>query len=76
MPRRIFIGKVISNSCDKSVVVKVTRRIMHPIYKKFVKRSHNFMAHDVLNTFKIGDDVKIRESRPYSKRKTWEVISK
>jgi small subunit ribosomal protein S17 len=74
MPRRVFLGKVVSDSCDKSIVVRVTRRIMHPIYKKFIKRSRNFMAHDVFNSFKIGDLVRIRESKPFSKRKTWEVI--
>lgn len=74
MPRRIFKGEVVSNACDKSVVVKVTKRVMHPIYKKFVKCSKKFMAHDESNNFNIGDIVKIRESRPFSKRKTWEVI--
>jgi len=74
MPRRVFFGEVVSDSCNKSVVVNVTKRIMHPIYKKFVKRSKRFMAHDVNNDHKVGDFVKIRESRPFSKRKNWEVI--
>ena len=74
MPRRVFSGKVVSDSCDKSVLVVVVRRVMHPIYKKFINRSKKFMAHDELNSFKVGDVVKIRESRPFSKRKTWEVI--
>jgi small subunit ribosomal protein S17 len=74
MPKRVFLGKVVSDSCDKSVLVNVTRRVMHPIYKKFVKRSKKFMAHDELNRFKVGDFVKIKESRPFSKRKTWEVV--
>lgn len=74
MPKRVFLSKVVSDSCDKSVLVNVTRRVMHPIYKKFVKRSKKFMAHDELNRFKVGDFVKIKESRPFSKRKTWEVV--
>jgi len=74
MPRRVFSGKVVSDACDKSVLVIVVRRVMHPIYKKFINRSKKFMAHDELNSFKVGDLVKIRESRPFSKRKTWEVI--
>jgi small subunit ribosomal protein S17 len=75
MPRRIFSGEVVSDSCEKSVVVKVTKRIMHPIYKKFVKRSKKFMAHDENNSYKVGDFVKIRESKPFSKRKSWEVLT-
>ena len=74
MPKRILQGEVVSSACEKSVVVKVTRRVMHPLYKKFVKRSQKFMAHDAENTFKVGDAVRIRECRPFSKRKRWEVI--
>jgi len=74
MPRRVFSGKVVSDSCDKSILVLVVRRVIHPIYKKFINRSKKFMAHDELNSFKVGDHVKIRESRPFSKRKTWEVV--
>ena len=53
----------------------VERQVMHPVYKKFVKRSKKFAAHDENNQFKVGDIVKIEESRPYSKTKTWTVIS-
>jgi small subunit ribosomal protein S17 len=74
MPRRVFVGEVISDKCNKSIVVRVTKRVIHPIYKKFVKCSKKFMAHDECNTFNIGDIVTIRESRPFSKRKSWEVI--
>ncbi|MGN0914015.1 MAG: 30S ribosomal protein S17, partial [Alphaproteobacteria bacterium] len=59
---------------DKTVVVSVERQVMHPVYKKFVKRSKKYAAHDENNQFKIGDIVKIEESRPYSKTKAWTVI--
>ena len=74
MPKRILQGEVVSNACDKSIVVEVTRRVMHPLYKKFVKHSSKFMAHDAQNSFKVGDTVRIRECRPFSKRKRWEVL--
>jgi len=59
---------------DKTVVVKVERRIMHPLYKKFIRRSKKYAAHDENNAVKVGDLVKIRECRPLSKRKRWEVV--
>ena len=59
---------------DKTVVVKVERRVMHPIYKKFIRRSKKYAAHDELNQFKVGDVVRIRECVPFSKTKTWEVL--
>jgi small subunit ribosomal protein S17 len=59
---------------DKTVVVSVERRLMHPIYKKFIRRSKNYAAHDESNVAKVGDVVKIRECRPISKRKRWEVV--
>ncbi len=74
MPKRILEGVVVSNKMDKTVVVKVERSIQHPIYKKFMKRSKKYMAHDEGNVFKEGDKVKILESRPLSKNKKWEVI--
>jgi small subunit ribosomal protein S17 len=67
-------GVVVSDKMDKSVVVKVERRIMHPLYKKFIRRSKRYAAHDPDNTIKIGDVVRIRECRPISKRKRWEVV--
>ena len=75
MPKRILQGVVVSDKQDKTVVVSVERQVMHPVYKKFVKRSKKFAAHDENNQFKVGDIVKIEESRPYSKTKTWTVIS-
>ena len=75
MPKRILQGAVVSDKQDKTVVVSVERQVMHPVYKKFVKRSKKFAAHDENNQFKVGDIVKIEESRPYSKTKTWTVIS-
>ena len=75
MPKRILQGVVVSDKQDKTVVVSVERQVMHPVYKKFVKISKKFAAHDENNQFKVGDIVKIEESRPYSKTKTWTVIS-
>lgn len=74
MPKRILQGVVTSDKMDKTVVVSVERRVMHPIYKKFIRRSKKYHAHDENNEFKAGDTVKIRECRPISKTKTWEVI--
>mgnify|MGYP000773129718 FL=1 len=75
MPKRILQGVVVSDKQDKTVVVSVERQIMHPVYKKIVKRSKKFAAHDENNQFKVGDIVSIEESRPYSKTKTWTVVS-
>ena len=74
MPRRVLQGVVVSDKMEKTVVVKVERRIMHPLYKKFIRRTKKYAAHDETNTLKIGDIAKIRECRPLSKRKRWEVI--
>jgi len=74
MPKRILQGVVVSDAADKTVVVRVERKIMHPLYKKFIRRSKKFMAHDEQNACKSGDRVSIRECRPISKRKTWEVL--
>tara|TARA_Y100001936_G_C15861037_1_gene552480 strand:- start:378 stop:620 length:243 start_codon:yes stop_codon:yes gene_type:complete len=75
MPKRILSGKVISSNSNKTIVVKVTRRFKHKLYKKIITRSKNYHAHDENNTFKIGDTVSIIESKPYSKLKTWSVLS-
>tara|TARA_Y100001970_G_C13924708_1_gene695198 strand:+ start:274 stop:516 length:243 start_codon:yes stop_codon:yes gene_type:complete len=75
MPKRILSGKVISSNSNKTIVVKVTRRVKHKLYKKIITRSKNYHAHDENNTFKIGDTVSIIESKPYSKLKTWSVLS-
>ena len=74
MPKRILQGTVVSDSCDKTVIVRVERRVMHPVYKKFVSRSKKYAAHDEGNRYRAGDPVKIEESRPISKRKHWVVI--
>lgn len=67
-------GIVVSNKADKTVVVKVERKYQHPLYKRTVKKSKNYMAHDEANACNIGDLVSIVESRPLSKRKRWAVV--
>lgn len=75
MPRRVMQGVVVSDKGDKTIIVRVERRVRHPIYKKFVRRSNKFAAHDAENRFKEGDTVRIRECRPLSKTKRWEVVT-
>lgn len=75
MPRRVMQGVVVSDKMDKTIVVMVERKIMHPLYKKFIRRSRKYSAHDEANDHKIGDIVRIRECRPLSKNKCWEVIA-
>ncbi len=74
MPKRILQGVVVSDKADKTVSVLVERRYTHPIYKKTVRSSKKYAAHDEQNKFKIGDVVKIIESRPISKSKKWTVV--
>ena len=74
MPKRILSGKVISSNSNKTVVVEVSRKVKHKLYKKIIKRSKKYHAHDENNKFKIGDVVKIIESRPISKIKSWIVM--
>ena len=74
MPKRVLQGVVVSDKMDKTVVVEVERRVMHPVYKKFIKRSKKYSAHDENNTAKVGDTVRIEECRPISKSKRWTVI--
>lgn len=74
MPRRVLQGTVVSDKADKTVVVRVERRMMHPLYKKIIRRSKKYMAHDETNRFKVGDQVRIVECRPLSRRKCWEVL--
>ena len=76
MPKRVLTGRVTSDKMDKTVTVLVDRRVMHPIYKKFIRRSKKYAAHDEANTCKIGDMVRIEECPPISKRKTWLVIER
>ncbi len=75
MPRRVLQGIVVSDGMDKSIVVKVERKFKHPLYKKYIRRSKKYMAHDETNGAKVGDRVSIRECRPLSKRKFWEVVT-
>lgn len=75
MPRRELSGTVVSDAMDKTVTVLVERRVMHPIYKKFILRSKKYLAHDETDAVKVGAKVRIRECRPISKRKRWEVVS-
>ena len=72
--KKVFIGTVVSDKMDKTVVVLVERLTQHPIYKKYIKKRKKFMAHDPKNMCRIGDKVKIIESRPLSRRKRWQVI--
>ena len=74
MSSRVMKGIVVSDKMDKTVVVRVERKVKHPLYKKFVRRSKKYAAHDAENVCKIGDVVNIRECRPISKRKRWEIV--
>ena len=74
MPRRVLRGTVVSDGGDKTIAVRVERRFMHPLYKKYITKSKKYMAHDETNACKTGDKVRIRECRPLSKRKRWEVL--
>ncbi len=71
MPSRILYGVVVSDKNDKTVLVEVEDRVLHPIYKKYVRRHRKYAVHDENNTCKVGDLVKILESRPFSKTKRW-----
>ncbi len=74
MPRRVLQGVVVGDKADKTVTVLVERRVMHPVYKKFIKRSKRYHAHDEANRCKVGESVRIRECRPISKSKSWQVV--
>ena len=76
MPRRVLTGRVTSDKMDKTITVLVDRRVMHPLYKKFIRRSKKYAAHDETNECKTGDMVRIIECPPISKRKTWTVIER
>lgn len=75
MPRRILEGKVVSDKMDKTVMVLVERRTMHPVYKKYIRKSDKYAAHDETNAFRTGDMVQIEECRPLSRNKSWKVIT-
>ena len=72
--RRERVGVVVSNSMEKSIVITVKQKVKHPIYGKFVNKTARFMAHDEENTCKVGDTVKISETRPLSKNKRWRLV--
>ena len=74
MPKRILEGEVVSNKTDKTITVLVERRFMHPIYKKYIKKTDKYAAHDPANQCNIGDRVQIQECRPISKRKRWALV--
>ena len=74
MPKRILSGKVVKKSGDKTISVLVTRQPTHPIYKKLIRVSKKYLAHDSENKIIVGDSVKIQETKPISKNKSWEVI--
>ncbi len=75
MPKRILQGTVVSDAMDKTIVVLVERRVMHPVYKKFIRRSKKYAAHDETNACKVGQTVRIQECRPISKNKRFEVVA-
>jgi small subunit ribosomal protein S17 len=75
MPKRILTGTVVSSHTNKTIVVKVTRRVKHKLYKKIISLSKKYHAHDEDNNYKVGDTVKIVESRPISKLKSWVAMN-
>ncbi|MGB7407049.1 MAG: 30S ribosomal protein S17 [Pontixanthobacter sp.] len=74
MPKRILVGTVTSDKTDKTVTVKVERKVKHPLYGKIMRRSKKYHAHDEDNNFKLGDTVRIEETKPISKTKSWKVL--
>ena len=76
MPKRILTGTVVSDKANKTVVVQVERRVKHPLYGKIIKRSKKYHAHDEANACREGETVRIEETRPISKLKTWRVLDK
>ena len=75
MPKRVLKGVVVSDKSDKTITVLVSRKVMHPVYKKYIKRSKKYSAHDENNKFKKGEMVTIQENIPISKTKTWVVVN-
>ena len=75
MPKRILSGVVVSSSSNKTITVNVTRRIKHKLYKKIIRLTKKYHAHDENNQYKVGDTVSIIETKPISKLKKWKVIS-
>ncbi|MDB5667228.1 MAG: ribosomal protein [Alphaproteobacteria bacterium] len=76
MPKRVMTGTVVSDKTDKTVVVLVERRVKHPLYGKIIKRSKKYHAHDETNEVRAGETVRIEETKPISKLKTWKVVER
>ena len=76
MPKRVLTGTVVSDKGDKTVVVRVERRVKHPLYGKIIKLSKKYHAHDEANAYSVGEQVRIQECAPVSKLKTWAVIER
>ena len=76
MPKRVLIGTIVSDKGDKTVTVRVERRVKHPLYGKIIRRSKKYHAHDADNAFRIGEQVRIEECKPISKSKSWTVIER
>ncbi len=76
MPKRILVGTVVSDKTDKTVTVLVERKVKHPLYGKIIRRSKKYHAHDEGNEYRPGDTVRIEETRPISKTKTWRVLDR
>ena len=76
MPKRVLTGTVVSDKADKTVVVRVERRVKHPLYGKIIKLSKKYHAHDAANEFHVGEIVRIEECAPVSKLKTWKVVDR
>ena len=76
MRKRVLIGTVVSDKGDKTVVVRVERRVKHPLYGKIIRRSKKYHAHDAENAFRIGEQVRIEECAPISKTKSWTVVER
>ena len=74
MPKRVLKGVVVSDKAEKTITVKVSRKVMHPVYKKYINRSKKYSVHDEENKFKNGDKVSIIESKPFSKNKKFQVM--
>lgn len=76
MPKRVLTGRIVSDKTDKTVVVSVERKVKHPLYGKIIRRSKKYHAHDEANEYKAGETVRIEETAPISKLKTWKVIER
>ena len=76
MPKRVLTGLIVSDKGDKTVVVNVERKVKHPLYGKIIRRSKKYHAHDEANEFKAGETVRIEETKPISKLKTWKVVER